>query len=90
MRTLKMLNLAHNAVTEVPTVIEQNFNILYLDLSHNDIESLPVEIYKLRFLETFKMSHNKLSEFPPVPPPQVIKDFDDTDVFVSILCNNVV
>ena len=89
-RTLKMLNLAHNAVTEVPTVIEQNFNILYLDLSHNDIESLPVEIYKLRFLETFKMSHNKLSEFPPVPPPQVIKDFDDTDVFVSILCNNVV
>jgi hypothetical protein len=82
-RGLKLLNVASNVLTEIPATIEQNFNLLHLDLSHNQIESIPAEIYKLRFLETLKISHNKISKFPPVPPPQVIKDFDDSDVFVS-------
>ena len=83
-RNLKLLNIANNSLREIPTIIEQNFNLLYLDLSHNKLEVIPPEIYKLRHLETLKISHNNIAEFPPLPAPQVIKDYDDTDVFVSL------
>lgn len=72
--TLKMLNLSHNKLAEIPSIIALNETILYLDLSFNSIELIPPEIYKLRFLETLKLSHNNISKFPPIPPPQIFED----------------
>jgi len=63
--TLNRLNLARNAITDLPIgVLGAMKHLVSLNLSHNRIRELPDDIAFLPALQTLNLSHNLLTALP--------------------------
>lgn len=59
LKTLKLLNLSNNAITQVSPFITQCTKLQVLDLSKNQLDSIKAPLYALKRLEVLDISFNK-------------------------------
>ncbi|XP_077214996.1 putative disease resistance protein RGA3 [Tasmannia lanceolata] len=65
LRCLRVLDLSHSCVRELPDSIGELKYLRYLDLSHTNIETLPESIASLYNLQTLKLCYcEQLAELP--------------------------
>ncbi|VDI22353.1 Hypothetical predicted protein [Mytilus galloprovincialis] len=63
-RTLRVLDLHHNEIKNLPENIHQLENLQVLNLENNKLSKLPSSIGKLRHLQTLNIKSNRLHSFP--------------------------
>lgn len=64
LKTLSVLHLEHNELTNLPEGIEGLSNLGELYVSNNSLEQLPLSIKELKTLRIFEASDNRLKEIP--------------------------
>lgn len=62
--TCRVLNLAHNYLSALPTTIGKVTTLEVLDLSYNHLTTLPKEMGQLRQLKRLSLRHNPWTSFP--------------------------
>jgi len=75
LKELKMLNISHNKLRELPTEsdsVDDNSwncpNLKFLDISHNDLQGVPSALWKLPNLKHLFAHHNCISSIPNTVP----------------------
>lgn len=64
LKSLKMLFLSNNLLTELPPEISSLENLVHLDISKNQISEIPTDTPFPKTLKSLKMSGNKLTKIP--------------------------
>jgi len=62
---IRILDLSHNSIVQLPSEISSFLNLRELWLSNNPLTSLPTSIEKLVKLETIDVRNTSLNELPP-------------------------
>lgn len=74
---LTVLDLAHNALTALPSAVADLLALQRLDLSHNALAALPSALFTLRELRTLRLRANRLAALPAaVAGLEALRDLD--------------
>ena len=88
--SLKVVDISHNKLDDLPSFILELTALGELNVSHNELKTLPHNLWKCSTLKELNASHNVLSSLPSCKPQSTLMSSQQPHAIPAVQCGRKV